>query len=39
MKYDILKIKSSQNEFVFADETTNLYEISSNDYRRLLHET
>ena len=38
MKYDILKIKSSQNMFVFAEKTTNLYELPSNDYRRLLHE-
>ena len=34
----ILKIKSSLNMFVFADKTTNLYEIPPNDYKRLLHE-
>ena len=34
----ILKIKSSLNMFVFADKTTNLYEIPPNDYKCLLHE-
>ena len=29
----ILKIKSSPNVFVFADKTTNLYEILPNDYK------
>ena len=38
MKHDISKIKSSPNVFVFADKTTNLYEIPPNDYKRLLHE-
>ena len=38
MKHDISKIKSSPNVFVFADKTTNLYEIRPNDYKRLLHE-
>ena len=37
MKYDILKIKSSPNVFVFADKTANLYEIPLNDYKRLSH--
>ena len=37
IKHDILKIKSSPNVFVFADKTTNLYEIPPNDYKRLLH--
>ena len=38
MKHDISKIKSSPNVFVFADKATNLYEISPNDYKGLLHE-
>ena len=38
MKHDISKIKSSPNVFVFADKTTNLYEIPPNDYKQLLHE-
>ena len=38
MKHDILKIRSSPNVFVSAEETTNLYEIPPNDYKRLLHE-
>ena len=38
MKHNILKIKSSPNVFVFADKTTNLYEIPHNDYTQLLHE-
>ena len=38
MKHDILNIKSSPNVFLFADKTTNLYEIPPNDYKRLLLE-
>ena len=35
MKHDVLKMKSSPNVFVFANKTTNLYEIPPNDYKRL----
>ena len=38
MKNDISKIKPFPNVFAFADKTTNLYEIPSIDYKRLLHE-
>ena len=38
MKHDILNIKSFPNVFVFAHKTTNLYEIPTNDYKRLLHQ-
>ena len=38
MKHDFLKIESSPNVFVFADETTKPYEIPPDDYKRLLHE-
>ena len=37
MKLNTLKIKTS-NVFVFADNTTNLYETPLNDYKRLLRE-
>ena len=38
MKHDISKIKSSPNVFVFADKTTNLYEVPPNENKRLLYE-
>ena len=38
MKQGYLKIRSSTNVFMFADKTTNLYEIPPNDYKRLLLE-
>ena len=39
MKSDISKIKSSPNVFFSADKTTNLYEMLSNDYKKILSES
>ena len=36
LKEDIDKIRSSKNLFVFADKSTNLYEMSDTKYNRLL---
>ena len=36
LKEDINKIRSSKNLFVFADKSTNLYEMSDTKYNRLL---
>ena len=37
IKNNISKIKSSQNVFVSVDKTTNLYEMTPNDYKKLLY--
>ena len=37
LKEDLNKIKSSRKFFVFADKTTNLYEIPPAQYKRLLN--
>ena len=34
---DIRKIKSSPNAFVFASKTNNIYEMSKDHYKKLLH--
>ena len=36
LKEDINEIRYSKNLFVFADMSTNLYEMSDKDYNRLL---
>ena len=38
LKRDIEKIKASDNVFLFADKTTNLYEISPAEHKKLLKE-
>ena len=35
---DILNIKSSPDVYAFADKTDNIYKLSPQDYRKLLHE-
>ena len=35
---DMQKVNSSKNVFVFADKTTNMYEISPENYNKLLQE-
>ena len=35
---DIRKIKSSTNVFVFADKTNNIYEMSKDHHKKLLHD-
>ena len=36
MKDDINKIKSSLNVFIPADKTTNMYELTPKEYKKLL---
>ena len=38
LKEDISIIKSSPDVYVFADKTTNIYKLPSQDYKKLLHE-
>ena len=38
LKKDINKIKDSENVFIFADKTTNLYEMSPTQHKKLLTE-
>ena len=38
MSYDIAKIKSSNNLFVFADKTRNIYELDKPSYQKLYTE-
>ena len=38
LKKDIREIKNSKNVFVFADKTSNIYEISKEDHKKLLHD-
>ena len=38
MKGDISLINGSANVFMFADKTTNMYEISPTEYKKLLHD-
>ena len=38
LKVDIERIKSSDNMLVFADKTTNIYEIDRDTYNKLLHD-
>ena len=38
MKEDISKIKTSTNVFVFADKTTNIYEVTPQKYNKFLKE-
>ena len=38
MKEDIRKLKSSKNVYVFADKTTNIYEVPPDEYKKLLKE-
>ena len=35
---DILNIKSSPYVYAFADQTTNIYRLPPQDYRKILHE-
>ena len=35
---DLKNIRNSKNLFVFADKTNNLYEMSKENYNKLLHE-
>ena len=35
---DIESIRSSKNVLVFADKSTNLYELSHDNYQKLLHD-
>ena len=35
---DLKKINSSENMFVFADKTRNIYETSLETYNKLLHD-
>ena len=37
-KEDIRKLKSSKNVYVFADKTTNIYEVPPDEYKKLLKE-
>ena len=38
LAYDLKKIDSSDNTFVFADKTRNIYETSLDTYNKLLHD-
>ena len=38
MKEDICKLKSSKSVYVFADKTTNIYEVPLDEYKKLLKE-
>ena len=38
MKDDISLINGSTNVFMFADKTTNMYEVSPTEYKKLLHD-
>ena len=38
LKEDILNIKSSSNVYAFVDKTSNIYRLSPQDYKKLLHE-
>ena len=38
LSQDIRKIKSSPNVFVFANKTNNIYEMSKDHYKKLLHD-
>ena len=38
LKSDIEKVKRSNNVFVFADKTSNIYELSKDTYNKLLNE-
>ena len=38
LKSDISKVKCSKNLFVFADKTSNIYELSKDSYDKLLAE-
>ena len=37
LREDIRKIKSSPNAFVFTNKTNNIYEMSKDHYKKLLH--
>ena len=37
LKEDIPKIKQSSNVFVFADKTSNIYDMSEQQHKKLLH--
>ena len=39
LKEDIRKIKQSPNVFVFADQTSNIYEMPEQQYKKLLHDS
>ena len=38
LKEDIPKIKQSPNVFVFADKTSNIYEMPEQQHKKLLHD-
>ena len=38
LKEDIPKIKQSPNVFVFADKTSNIYEMPKQQHKKLLHD-
>ena len=38
LRKDVQSIKSSNNMLVFADKSTNLYELSRDHYEKLLHD-
>ena len=38
LKSDLKNIQSSKNMFIFADKTSNIYEMPSADYTKLLNE-
>ena len=38
LKKDVESIKSSNNMLIFADKSTNLYELSRDQYEKLLHD-
>ena len=38
LKEDIPKIKQSPNVFAFADKTSNIYEMSEQQHKKLLHD-
>jgi len=38
LKADIISIKSSPHMLISADKITNLYEVSTKDYNKLLHD-
>ena len=38
MKDDISLINGCTNLFMFADKTTNMYEVSATEYKKLLHD-
>ena len=38
LKEDILKIKQSPNVFVFADKTSNIYEMPEHQHKKHLHD-